>query len=143
LIILDTNVISEIMKPPSQRSILVYDWLAAQDGESLFTTAFTYAEIWFGFDLLPAGKRKEALQAEAVKVFDVGLKGRILEYDKASARIYARIAAARVRRGRHIPGTDAMIACIASSRGMAVATRNLYDFTDWGVKLINPWEHGP
>jgi toxin FitB len=141
LIILDTNVILEIMKPPDQRMPDVYAWLAAQDGETLFTTTVTCGEIYFGFELLPAGKRKNAFQAVAQDVFEIGLRGRILEYDKAASHAYGRIAAGRIRRGLSVPVKDVMIASIAAGRGMAVATRNVRDFQDSGVTVINPWEY--
>ncbi|MGL5115987.1 MAG: type II toxin-antitoxin system VapC family toxin [Beijerinckiaceae bacterium] len=144
MIILDTNVISEIMKPPEQRAGNVLAWLAAQDGQNLYTTTVSFGEISYGFELLPAGKRKNAFQAVAQEVFDIGLRGRILDYDKASASAYARIAAGRIRRGFSVPTKDVMIAAIATARTMAVATRNVKDFADCGVTVINPWEYaGP
>ncbi len=140
MIILDTNVISEVMKPPELRSDIVLAWLAAQDGNSLYTTTVSFGEISFGFELLPAGKRKNAFQAAAQQVFDIGLRGRILDYDKPSASAYARMAAGRIRRGLSVPTKDVMIAAIALSRTMAVATRNTRDFEDCGVTVINPWD---
>lgn len=143
MIVLDTNVISEIMKGPDRRSAAVYGWLATQDGEALYTTTVTFGEIWFGFDLLPDGKRKSEMQAKALEVFEIGFRDRMLDYDKPAARHYARIAAARARRGLHVPKIDVMIASIASVRAMAVATRNERDFADCGVTVINPWDHTP
>jgi toxin FitB len=141
LIILDTNVISEIMKAPEQRAPNVVAWLAAQDGESLYTTTVTFGEISFGFELLPAGKRKSIFQMKAHEVFEIGLSGRILEYGKAAATAYARIAAGRIGRGLTVPTKDVMIAAIAATKTMAVATRNVRDFADCGVIVINPWDY--
>jgi toxin FitB len=141
VIILDTNVISEIMKPPEQRSPDVFAWLTAQDGENLYTTTVTFGEIAFGFELLPDGKRKSEFQTRAHEVFEIALHGRILGYDKLAARIYARIAAGRIRRGFTVPTKDVMIAAIAATKAMAVATRNVKDFADCGIDVINPWDY--
>jgi toxin FitB len=128
------------MKPSAQRAENVLAWLDAQGGENLYTTTVSFGEISFGFELLPAGKRKNTFQILAQEVFDIGLRGRILDYDKASASAYARIAASRIRRGFSVPTKDVMIAAIALTRTMAVATRNVRDFVDCGVTVINPWE---
>jgi toxin FitB len=141
VIILDTNVISEIMKPPAQRSRDVFAWLAAQDGEKLYTTSVTFDEIAFGFELLPDGQRKRDLMTKALEVFEIGLLNRILDYDLAAARHYAAIAARRIRNGLAVPPKDVMIAAIAADRGMSVSTRNVKDFTDCGIHVINPWEY--
>ena len=141
MIVLDTNVISEIMKAPDQRSAAVYGWLATQDGEALYTTTISFGEIWFGFELLPEGKRKNEMQARALEVFEIGFRDRVLDYDKPAARLFARIAADRTKRGLHVSRMDMMIASIAAVRAMAVATRNQRDFADCGVTLINPWDH--
>ncbi len=141
MIILDTNVVSEIMKSPEKRSPDVFAWLAAQDGERLYTTTVTFGEIAFGFELLPDGKRKNDFQAVAHEVFEIALRGRVLGYDKPAARIYARIAAGRIRRGFAVPTKDVMIAAIAANRAMTVATRNVKDFMDCGIDVINPWDY--
>ncbi len=141
MIVLDTNVISEIMKAPDQRSTAVYSWLAAQDGEALYTTTISFGEIWFGFELLPEGRRKNEMQARALEVFEIGFRDRVLDYDKPAARFFARIAADRTKRGLHVARMDTMIASVAAVRAMAVATRNISDFSECGVTVINPWDH--
>jgi toxin FitB len=141
MIVLDTNVISEMMKPPSLRQAEVFNWLAQRDGKRVYITTFTVAEILFGIELLPEGKRKAALLRAAEDVFATGFRGRILDFDETAARKFARIAALRVQSGRHVPREDVRIAAIAASHDMAIASRNASDFTDCGIDVINPWEY--
>jgi len=137
MIVLDTNVLSEAMKPsPSDR---VLRWLAAHPPERLYTTTLSQAEILYGLELLPEGKRRSALQAAVGALFEEDFSGRILPFDGEAARMFARIAAARRAMGRPIAQFDALIAAIARSRGAAVATRNAEDFAGCGVAVINPW----
>ena len=141
MIVLDTNIISEMMKPPSGRSQAVFNWLAAQDGADFFVTSFTVAEIAFGLELLPEGKRKSELQKVADEVFDSAFRARVLAFDHAAAKAFARIAAQRVKAGLHVPGDDMKIAAIALVRRMSVATRNVGDFAASGIDVINPWDY--
>ena len=137
MILLDTNVLSELMKPkPADR---VVRWVASQALANLFTTSITQAEILHGILLLPAGRRRHALEAAADAMFDREFRGRILGFDSEAARPYARIAAERRRIGRPISHFDAQIAAIAGVRGAAVATRNVADYDGCGVQLIDPW----
>ena len=138
MIVLDTNVLSELMKPaPADR---VVRWVAAQPAASLYTTSVTQAEILHGILLLPAGKRRNALQAAAEAVFAKDLGGRVLPFGSEPARAYARIAAERQRAGHPVSQFDAQIAAIAHSVGAAIATRNVGDYEGCGIKVINPWE---
>lgn len=137
MIILDTNVLSELMKPTPQ--VHVVEWLARQPVSSLFTSFITEAEILYGLALLPEGARKNALQQAITGMFEEDFAGRILSFDGPSAQAYARIAAGRRQLGRPISQFDALIAAIALSRGAAVATRNSNDFEGCGIKVINPW----
>ncbi len=139
MIVLDTNVLSEIMRPPAKRSTVVFGWLSAQPGEDLFTTALTTAELLAGVAVLPEGRRKKELGqgvARMAALFD----SRILPFDYPAAAHYAELRAARRRTGRPVGDFDTMIAAIARANRMAVATRNVEDFADCGVDLINPWE---
>jgi predicted nucleic acid-binding protein len=137
VIVLDTNVLSEALKPlPSP---IVLDWLAGQDSSSVFTTAVTQAEILFGVETLPAGRRRMRLLAAVEKVFAEEFEGRILAFDEDAARAFAGIVATRDRAGRPITQFDAMIAAIARSHRATVATRNTADFQNCGVDVINPW----
>lgn len=138
MIVLDTNVLSELMKPaPADR---VVRWVAAQPASSLYTTSVTQAEILHGILLLPAGKRRDALQAAAEAVFAKDLGSRVLPFGSEASRAYARIAAGRQRVGRPISQFDAQIAAIAHCAGAAIATRNVGDYEGCGIKVINPWE---
>ena len=135
--ILDTNVLSEVMRPfPSTR---VLRWMAAQPAGELFTTTITQAEILYGLELLPKGKRRTAFESAVEAMFDEDFAGRILPFDGAAAHMFAKIAAARRTLGRPITQFDAQVAAIARSRGAAVATRNTSDFDNCGVTVVNPW----
>ena len=135
--ILDTNVVSELLKPtPSDR---VVRWLEAQPAPRLFTTTITVAEILYGVELLPTGKRRTGLRKAIEAIFSEDFDGRILPFDFEAARAFSTIAAARRAMGRPMSQHDAQIAAIGSSRGAALATRNTRDFADCGVTLLNPW----
>ncbi len=135
--VLDTNVLSEAFRPAPSEA--VGRWMAAQDPLSVFTTAITEAEMLYGVELLPGGKRRTQLAAAIGKVFTEEFRGRILPFDEDAARVYPGIVAGREALGRPISQFDAMIAAIARSRRAALATRNTADFDDCGLKLINPW----
>jgi toxin FitB len=137
MIVLDTNVVSEVMKP--KPSTQVSSWMTAYPRERLFITTITQAEILYGVELLPAGKRRAALQADVDAMLDVEFAGRILPFDERAARAFSRITAKRRARGRLITDLDAQIVAIAFSRGAAVATRDVHDFEDCGVVVLNPW----
>lgn len=137
MIVLDTNVLSEALKPlPSG---LVLRWLAAQESGAVFTTAITQAEVLYGIEMLPPGKRRVRLAAAIEKMFAEEFQGRILPFDDDAARAFAKIVADRDAAGRPVSQFDAMIAAIARSRHAAVATRNTADFERCGIQLINPW----
>jgi len=140
VIVLDTNVLSEMMKAePSPR---VADWLAAYPRPSFFTTTITRAEILFGVAILPAGRRREELGVAVAGLFDVDLAGHILPFDGAAARVFAEIASSRHAAGHPISQADAQIAAIPRSRDAAVATRNVADFDGCGLSVLNPWGAG-
>jgi predicted nucleic acid-binding protein len=137
VIVLDTNVLSEALKPlPSS---VVLRWLAAQEPGMVFTTAITTAEILYGIELLPAGRRRAQLSAAVEKIFAEDFRGRILPFDDEAARAFAKIMAGRDATGRPISEFDAMIAAIAQSYGAAVATRDTRDFDRYGIQILNPW----
>jgi predicted nucleic acid-binding protein len=137
MIVLDTNVLSELMKPaPAAR---VVEWMAVQGATTLFTTSITQAEILHGLMILPRGKRRSALEAAATSMFAEDFRGRILGFGADAAPGYAQIAADRRRAGRPISHFDAQIAAIARLAGAALATRNQADFEGCGVRLVDPW----
>ena len=137
MIVLDTNVISELMKfAPAET---VARWIADQPASTLYTTSITQAEILHGVMLLPSGKRRGALEAAADAMFDEDFDGRVLPFGSEAARTYAQISAQRRRSGRPISHFDAQIAAIARSARSPVATRNVVDYEGCGIKVLNPW----
>jgi predicted nucleic acid-binding protein len=106
----------------------------------LFTSSITLGEIMYGLEIMPMGKRRTMRFQLADEIFGVDFADRILPFDAAAAQAFAVIAATRRRAGRPIAMPDAQIAAIARANRMAVATRNVDDFADCGVDLINPWE---
>lgn len=137
MIVLDTNVLSEAFKPSPSRVVL--DWLAAQEPATVFITTITLAEVLYGIELLPPGKRRIRLAAAIEKLFADEFEGRVLPFDDESARLFPKIVAGRHAIGRPISQFDAMIASIARSRHAAVAARNTNDFEHCGVRIVNPW----
>jgi len=137
LIVLDTNVLSELWRPRPSSSALA--WLRSQPTGALFTTAINEAEIFYGIELLADGRRRRELESLARTIFGQDFSGRVLPFDSAAAREYAEIAAARRRAGRPVAEADAQIAAIARSRGASIATRDTKDFADCGVKVLSPW----
>lgn len=137
MILLDTNVISELFKPVPDAGVV--DWLATQPAAAVFTTAITRGELLYGVKRMLEGQRKNTLLRGLNRLFDVRLSGRVLDYDSDAADAYADVAAERRASGRPISQSDAMIAGIARSRGAALATRNVKDFHDCGIEVIDPW----
>lgn len=137
MIVLDTNVLSELMRPaPNGR---VRSWIAAQAPLSLYVTSVTQAEILYGVLLLPAGRRRTSISEAAAAMFQTEFADRVLPFATEAAIAYAQIAAERRRLGRPMSHFDAQIASIARVVGATVATRNVGDFDDCGVDILNPW----
>lgn len=138
MIVLDTNVLSELMRPaPAER---VIRWVAAQPATALYTTSIAQAEVLHGILLLPAGRRRNALQTATEAIFSEDFAGRVLPFGSEAAHSYASIATERRRAGRPISHFDAQIAAISRSAGAAIATRNVLDFAGCGIEVVNPWE---
>jgi toxin FitB len=137
MIVLDTNVLSETLRPAPTEA--VRRWMADQPPTRLFTTAICEAEIRFGVALMPAGRRRTALDHAIAAIFEEDFSGRILPFDSAAAHAFAIIAAKRRAASRPIGEFDAQIAAIAASRGASVATRNVDDFADCGIAVVSPW----
>lgn len=138
MIILDTNVVSELMR--AQPAEPVTRWVTAQVTTMLYVTAITQAEILHGIGLLPGGKRRVALEAAADVMFSEDFGGRILPFDSEAARAYADIAIERRKAGRPIAQFDAQIAAIARFNRAVFVTRNVPDFEGCGVLIVNPWK---
>lgn len=137
MIVLDTNVLSELMK--ALPAAPVARWVEEQQAMTLYTTSITQAEILHGILLLHTGKRRDALESAAEAMFEEDFGGRVLPFGGEAARAYAQIAAQRRRLGRPISHFDAQIAAIARSARAAVATRNVSDYEDCGIRIMNPW----
>ena len=138
MVVLDTNVASELMLAAPSPEVLV--WMDSLPARELFVTAVTEAEIRTGIAFLPEGGRRRGLADAAERTLGGLFAGRVLPFDSGAARAYADIAATRRAAGRPISQLDCQIAAIASSRGMAVATRNVRDFFETGVEIIDPWQ---
>ena len=140
MIILDTNVVSELMRPnPSSK---VVDWVAGQAAPNLYLSTVSQAELLYGVEILPAGGRRDRLLEEVEGMLREDFERRILPFDSAAAQVYAVIAAARRAAGRPINHADCQIAAIARCRGASVATRDVDDFEGVGIEVINPWANG-
>ena len=138
MILLDTNVLSELMRPMPDPKVV--RWLDAWPEWDVWICAVTVAEIRLGISLLPAGKRKELLLDLAEQMFQEDFSDRCLPFDCEAAFEYALIVAERNRQGRPISVEDAQIAAIAGTAGLALATRNTKDFSGVkGLKLVDPW----
>ena len=137
MILLDTNVLSEVLKPAPSDAVV--RWLAAQEASEVFISAITQAEMLCGVEVLPAGRRKSRWAAAIAQIFAEEFQGRVLAFDEDAARAFAKIVAGRDAVGWAISQFDAMIAAIARVRGAAVATRNVEDFRDCGVRVVDPW----
>lgn len=138
MFILDTNVVSELMK--AEPFPAVFAWASGHPPADLFTTTITMAEVLYGIERLPQGKRREQLLREAESTFVEDFAGRILPFDESSARMFAIVATQRRADGRPINEPDAQIAAIARANHATLATRNTGDFEECGVRLVNPWE---
>jgi len=135
--IVDTNVVSEVMKQRPDEGVLT--WLGANPLDNMAITAVTLAEIHYGLCRLPHGRRRRDLERSFRAFVDQGFAGRVLHFDAAAAEIYGDIVAQRERIGRPMDAFDAMIAAIARVHRANLATRNVDDFDYCGVELVNPW----
>lgn len=137
MIVVDTNVLSEMMRP--EPSTVVLSWFSAQRATTLYLTAVTEAELRAGVACMPPGKRREGLERAIDAMIVEDFAGRSLPFDSAAAKEYARIAAGRRRAGRPISTADCQIAGIACAHEARLATRNGRDFEGAGVEVIDPW----
>ena len=137
MIILDTNVFSELLRArPAPR---VLSWVDGQAQDTLFATSITEAEILTGIAILPDGRRRDRLTVAANRLFGELFQDRVWPFDRGAAHSYAAIVAGRRAGGRSVSQFDCQIAAIARSRRMALATRNIRDFEECGIEVINPW----
>ncbi len=138
MIVLDTNVLSELLRSNPDPAVL--RWVGTQAATQLWTTAITRAEMLYGVCLLPSGQRRQQLQTAVTALFDEDFTGRVLPFDNMAADCFASIAANRKRVGRPISQFDAQIAAITLANDGQLATRNSRDFEHCGLQLIDPWQ---
>jgi len=136
VIILDTNVVSELMRPEPAPGVA--SWIRDRDRRELRMTVITLAEVRYGIARLPDGRRKQVLLDAADEIFSA-FADQVLPVDIAAAERYAVIASSRERAGKPIAGVDALIAAVCRSQGAALATRNVTDFDGTGIEIIDPW----
>ncbi|HEX3579458.1 MAG TPA: type II toxin-antitoxin system VapC family toxin [Thermoanaerobaculia bacterium] len=137
MILLDTNVVSGLMKSESKAAIGA--WLDTQRRNSVWTSAITVFEIRMGIELLPPSRRRQALEDTFARAIDVSFAGRIASFDEAAAQTAGKIAAGRQQIGRSLDVRDLRIAGIAIARDAALATGNIRHFEGLGIELIDPW----
>ncbi|HWM89477.1 MAG TPA: type II toxin-antitoxin system VapC family toxin [Thermoanaerobaculia bacterium] len=137
MIVLDTNVVSEMMRATPAPNVVA--WLNGQDVSLLFLTAVTVGEVRYGLRALPQGKRRRFLEEGFERILAEAFAGRILAFDEAAARRYGEIMGQRKETGRPLAILDGQIASIAWSNGCSVASRNVQDFMECGVEVINPF----
>ena len=133
----DSTIVSESMCAEPNAKVLV--WMDDPSARELFTTAVTDVEVRTGIAFLPMGKRRHGLAEACERAFGTLFSGRVLPFDGDAARAYAEIASARRVLGRPVSQADCQIAAVARSCGMAVATRNIRDFEDMGIEILDPW----
>ena len=138
MIILDTNIISELMRVNPEPNVL--KWIEGKKTTNLAITAIGVAEIQRGILRLPKGKKRKTLHENFIAFIENAFVGRVLPFDERAAYLYGEIASDREKSGFNTDAVDLMIAAIAKNHNAMVATRNVKDFKDCGVKIINPWE---
>ena len=138
MIVLDTNVLSETLRPAPEPRVL--EWLSSQPRASLFVTTVTRGEILYGIKLLPDGQRRRRLWEAAQAILNEDFAGQVLSFDAEAADLFAEIAAHRRELGRPISQLDAMIAAMTRSRGAGLASRNKSDFEHCGIDVISTWD---
>jgi toxin FitB len=138
MIILDTNVVTEVMK--ASPAAAVVSWLNARDSSALFLTAITLGEIHYGLRAMPQGLRRHRLEEGFERVIAAAFTGRILAFGEEAAAHYGEVMARRKELGRPLSVPDGQVAAIARLLGFAVATRNVRDFLACGIEIVNPFE---
>lgn len=138
MVLLDTNVISELMRESPDPTVA--RWLSKQKIMQALVSAITIAEIGYGLARLPMGKRRQRLESKFESFLADGFEGRILPFDANAAFFYPKMCAKREKQGFAIDSVDLMIAAIARNANATLATRNTKDFRHCGVQLVNPWE---
>ena len=139
MILLDTNVVSELMRPAPSKAVLA--WFASQEATDLYLSAIGEAELRRGAAMLPEGKRRAQLMAAIDAMITEDFAGRILAFDSSAAQAFVLVFLERRAAGRPISFADCQIAATARAQGAAIATRNTADFAGCGIAVIDPWAH--
>jgi toxin FitB len=137
MVIVDTNVLAEVMRTSPAPAVV--GWLNAQDSASLFLTAITVGEIRYGLRIMPKGQRRQTIELGFDQIIATAFAGRILSFDEHAAVYYGEVMGRRKELGRPLSVPDGQIAALARLHGFAVATRNVRDFLDCGIELVNPF----
>lgn len=137
MIILDTNVLGEFMSSPPSETVV--EWLNVQDPISLYITSISIAEVCYGLQAMPEGKRQRLLEYRFEQFIATAFASRILIFDESAARVYGELRVYRKKIGRPMNNFDGQIAAIARTHGFSLATRNIKDFEHCLVELINPF----
>jgi toxin FitB len=138
VILLDTNVISELIRPIPDP--IVTQWSQSVRADQMAVTTVVLAEIELGLACMPEGKRKSNLTGKLNNLLQVGLSARIFTFDLAAVSWFGELGSRRKSMGRATSTADLMIAAIAASRGFSLCTRNVTDFEHCGIPLLNPWQ---
>lgn len=137
MIVVDTNVVAEVMKAAPASAVVT--WFNVQDSASLFLTAITVGEIRYGARLMPQGQRRHAIERGFDQILATAFAGRILAFDEHAAAHYGEVMGRRKEIGRPLSVPDGQIAAIARLHGFAIATRNVRDFLECGIEIVNPF----
>ena len=140
MILLDTKVVSEVMKTRPAEAVVA--WLNTQDSEKLYVSAITIGEITYGLRILPDGKRRSGLRERFERFVGLAFDRRVLAYDESAARIYGELMGDRKELGLPMSVPDGQIAAIARVNHLVVATRNVVDFENCGIDVVNPFATG-
>ncbi len=138
MILLDTNVVSEVMNVAPSANVL--KWLNDQSSSAVYVSAVTVGEIEYGLRILPDGRRRLQMKEKFEQFIALAFAQRVLGYDEAAARLYGEIMGVRKELGRPMSVPDGQIAAVARSHGLSIATRNTRDFEECGVDLLNPFD---
>ena len=138
--LLDTNVVSEWVRPQPDRNVI--SWLAEVDEDRVFISVLAFAEIRRGVEMLPAGRRRDRLATWLAEELPTRFEGRIIDIDPHVAETWGAVMARGQKIGLTLGGMDAFVAATAEAHGLTLATRNLKDFQDLGISLLDPWQPG-
>ncbi len=137
MILLDTNIVSELMRPVPDENVMA--WVNEVDGGDLYLSSITVAEIRYGLAIMPGGKRQQSLLERFDNFITLGFSRRVLPFDEQAANVYGSLMAKQKNDGRTMSALDGQIASIASTHDLELATRNIKDFDGIGIGLVNPW----